>query len=163
VTRTTARLASVPLDPAIMSKIKLLELAVTGGHPPNADLDAQFPVSAAVAVNAALFGGLDNCLKPGTQVTVALLPEFASVPLGALLREAPSRKGGGFRSGESAVAGQELQLLGRRLGEALSGDDAIGSPPSREPPLSGRRRSGPWWLRRASACLGGDPRQPEDP
>jgi hypothetical protein len=96
VTRRTARLASVPLDPAIMSKVKLLELAVTAGHPPNADLDAQFPVSAAVAVNAALFGGLDDCLKPGTQVTVALLPEFASVPLGALLREAPSRKGAGF-------------------------------------------------------------------
>ena len=96
VTRKTARVASAQLDPDIKSKLQLLEFAVTASHPANTDLDAQFPVSAAVAVNAALFGGLDDCLKPGTQVTVALLPEFASVPLGALLREGPPRKAAGF-------------------------------------------------------------------
>jgi CHAT domain-containing protein len=102
VTRHTAKFASTRLDPDIMPQLQLLEFAVTATHPADAVLDAQFPVSAAININRALFGGLDDCLKPGTQVSVALLPEFASVPLAALLQESPPRKGEDFDLAKAA-------------------------------------------------------------
>jgi CHAT domain-containing protein len=75
---------------------KLIEFATIASYPPNAKLDAQFPVSAALHLREFLFGGLDACLRPGTQVTVALPNELAGVPLGALLQEAPPRAGDGY-------------------------------------------------------------------
>jgi hypothetical protein len=96
VTRERAYWTVAKLTPDITSDVKLLEFATTASYPPNPTLDAQFPVSSALHLGALLFGDLDACLRPGTHVTVTLPIQFAGVPLGALLREAPPRADGGY-------------------------------------------------------------------
>ncbi|HEY2134456.1 MAG TPA: CHAT domain-containing protein [Xanthobacteraceae bacterium] len=88
--------AVVPLTAEVFSDAKLLEFATTATYPPDAELDAQFPVTAAIHMREFLFGGLESCLRPGIQVTVALPDELAGVPLGALLDAAPPRAGDGY-------------------------------------------------------------------
>jgi CHAT domain-containing protein len=98
VTRSSAIFATAPASPIgeIRKDLRLLEFAVTASHAANDKLDAQFPVSAALNVREFLFGGLDACLQPGMRVTIALPLAVSSVPLGALLREAPPSNGDGF-------------------------------------------------------------------
>ena len=81
-----------PLAPEITSHILKLQEAVS--QPPGpANSINQFPFTSATYLNTFLFGGLEKCMPPGTAVTIALPPEFAGIPLGALLRSEPSRDG----------------------------------------------------------------------
>ena len=78
---------SVPFDEEEARRTHpLADFATTADYPPDPKLDLQFPVSSAIYLYNVLFAGLESCLVPGTHVTVALPSEFASVPLGALLR-----------------------------------------------------------------------------
>ncbi len=86
--------ATAPAGDELPRHARLIEFATTASHPPNAELDAQFPVASAIYLREFFFGGLDSCVRPGTHVTVAFLRHFAAgVPLGALLAEAPPRAG----------------------------------------------------------------------
>lgn len=96
VTRSGAAIATGSVGPDAKRDMRLLAFAVTAGHGADPVLDAQFPVGAAMSLQELLFGGLDVCLQPGMHITVALPPQFADVPLGALLREAPPRQGDGY-------------------------------------------------------------------
>jgi CHAT domain-containing protein len=55
-----------------------------------------YPVKAAVSLNRALFGGLEECLTPGSEVVVALPHELSSLPLAALLSSEPEQKEGQY-------------------------------------------------------------------
>lgn len=79
------KVAATAYDPSILEDIKTVGAAVA--QFPRNDVEARrFPSSAAVRIYEFLFGGLDECVQPGSHITVALPPEFASVPLSALLR-----------------------------------------------------------------------------
>lgn len=76
---------------------KMRELAIAVTTPPRRSEDlSQFPAASAVEIYNFLFSGLEACLKAGMHVTVAVPPELASIPFGALLRTEPPKTGAGF-------------------------------------------------------------------
>ena len=97
VTRDRVQDAITPRLPDFAQHARLIEFATTAAYPPNPDLDAQFPVSSAVYLYQYYFAGLEECLKPGTSVTMALPHDYAmATPFGALLAEAPPRTTAGY-------------------------------------------------------------------
>lgn len=80
----------------VIGHMRLLELAMTAGHPPDPHLDSQFPANSALYLRDLLFGGLETCLVPGTSVTMALATSLAGIPLGALLAEVPAQNKDGY-------------------------------------------------------------------
>ena len=95
VTRGDAVFATSEVTPEVLNDVRTLTGAVTV-FPKDAEEAGQFPAAAAVRVYRFMFAGLEQCLVPGTHAIVALPPEFAGVPLGALLRDEPPRRGNGF-------------------------------------------------------------------
>lgn len=81
--------------PSILVDAKFL-VQEAAKFPTNADAAANYPFETAFRVYRFLFGGLEDCLKAGSNVTVALPPELASVPLGALVAKVPPRLAGGY-------------------------------------------------------------------
>ncbi|SFV32888.1 CHAT domain-containing protein [Hyphomicrobium facile] len=95
IRRNFATFSTAAFDSAIAKDVKSVSDA-SSKRPKNLDAASRFPVASAIRVRNYLFGGLDSCLASGTHVTVALPPNFASVPLGALLAEEPKRIGEGY-------------------------------------------------------------------
>jgi CHAT domain-containing protein len=73
--------AWAPYEASLLQHIKLMSDAVS--EQPGND---PFPSASAARVGGFLFRGLEECLPSGTHITVALPSEFASIPLGALLK-----------------------------------------------------------------------------
>jgi CHAT domain-containing protein len=95
VNRDQALYSITQVTPDLLGHTQKLQEAVANEPRGKNGLD-DFPFASAVALNSFLFGGMDRCLPPGTAVTVALPPALAGVPLGALLRNEPSRSGDGL-------------------------------------------------------------------
>ena len=95
VTRGSAVYATADANPGIINDVKAFPAAVSS-YPKNVGEAEQFPAPAAVRLYTFLFGGLEECLVPGTHAIVALSSDFAGVPLGALVREEPPRHGRGY-------------------------------------------------------------------
>ena len=83
------------IAPELPSHVQKLQEAVAT-EPTGENGFDRFPFASAVAIYSFLFGGLDKCLPTGTVVTVALPPEFAGIPLGALLKSEPTQSGSGY-------------------------------------------------------------------
>ncbi len=84
------------IDKTAINNARLVEFATTANYAPNAELDSQFPVEAAIYLNKLLFDGLDQCMKPGSHIIMALPQELAGVPVAVLLSEPPPRLGDGY-------------------------------------------------------------------
>jgi CHAT domain-containing protein len=93
----TVKYSVVPFDgKKVLQDIRLLELAMTSNNPPDPTLDSQFPVASALSIYKLLFAGLEPCLVPGMNATVAVPNELAGVPFGALLDAEPKRITDGY-------------------------------------------------------------------
>jgi CHAT domain-containing protein len=96
VRRDSARVHAARVD-KVRLKIdgRLVQAALTAGHAPSERLDAQYPVEAAIRLNAALIAPFAGCLKAGDRIV--WLPGTAGLdaPLAALLPAPPPKLAGG--------------------------------------------------------------------
>jgi hypothetical protein len=91
------RMAGTPeLFANAASDIRLLRLALTATHAPSDQLDAQYPVAAALRVKTFVLGGLEPCLVGVTHLSYVPMSELADIPLQALLDAAPPQQGNGY-------------------------------------------------------------------
>jgi hypothetical protein len=109
VTRSDAVFATAEITPEVLNDVRALTASVTV-FPKDAEEAEQFPATSAIRVYRFLFGGLEQCLARGTHAIVALPSEFAGVPLGALLREEPPRRGNGFDLREASWLIKDLSF-----------------------------------------------------
>lgn len=75
---------------------RLLQAALTAGHAPSEELDAQFPAEAAVRLYDGLVRPFEPCLASGDRLIWMSEIGAAAVPLAALLPALPPKRGSGF-------------------------------------------------------------------
>jgi CHAT domain-containing protein len=75
---------------------KILQAALSAGHPPSDDLDSQFPAEAAVRLHGVLLKPFDACLRPGDRILWLGGVAAAGVPLAALLPALPPKRDRGY-------------------------------------------------------------------
>lgn len=76
--------------------VRIVQAGLTAGHAPSDQLDAQFPVAAAVRLHDTLIKPFDGCLRPGDQILWLAGIAFTPLPLAVLLPAAPPKAPGGF-------------------------------------------------------------------
>jgi CHAT domain-containing protein len=87
---------------ADVSDMRILQAALTAGHPASVVADSQFPVEAAVRLRTLLFGGLEQCLTGVKRIYhIAPSAKLGEVPPAALLAEIPPRLGSGYDLGKA--------------------------------------------------------------
>jgi CHAT domain-containing protein len=80
----------LPLD------AKLLQAALTANYAPSEELDAQFPVAAAVRLYGAIVKPFETCLNPKDRILWLSDVGYAGAPLAVLLPTAPPKAGAGY-------------------------------------------------------------------
>jgi CHAT domain-containing protein len=76
--------------------VKLMKAALTADYAADDALDSQFPAAAAVRIQRVLFEGLNQCMRKGSHINIALPDEIVGIPLAALLAELPRPLGEGL-------------------------------------------------------------------
>lgn len=66
-------LLRTPVPPEVETDTKLLRAALTADYPPSLDLDAQYPVGAAVRLSRLILGGLEECLAGKKRIDYSLV------------------------------------------------------------------------------------------
>lgn len=80
----------------VLMDVKIVQAALTAGHAPSDQLDAQFPVAAAVRLHDTLIRPFDGCLRPGDHILWLAGIVFTPLPLGVLLPAPPPKISDGF-------------------------------------------------------------------
>lgn len=80
----------------VSADLKIVQAALTAGHAPSEQLDAQFPVAAAVRLHDTLIKPFEGCLRPGDQILWLAGVVVTPLPLGVLLPAPPPRAPDGF-------------------------------------------------------------------
>ncbi len=107
VRRSGSWLNSKKLEKNTLLDIKLLQLSLTATHPPNADLDAQFPLEASYRVYEALFDGTKECMSGVSKLVFIPSAASAGVPIEVLITEPK------ISNGESTKLSQQPWFLKR--------------------------------------------------
>ncbi|MBS0488842.1 MAG: CHAT domain-containing protein, partial [Proteobacteria bacterium] len=76
--------------------IKILQAALTAGHAPSDELDAQFPAAAAVRMHKLLIAPFEGCVKAGDHLLWLADAAVTPLPLSVLLPQAPPKLGEGY-------------------------------------------------------------------
>lgn len=76
--------------------IKILQAALTAGHAPSDELDAQFPAAAAVRMHKLLIAPFEGCVKAGDHLLWMADASVTPLPLSVLLAQAPPKLGEGY-------------------------------------------------------------------
>jgi len=76
--------------------MRLVQAALTAGHPPSEVLDAQFPAASAVRLHDVFIRPFEPCLKPGDRILWLPGLSLAGVPLAALLDAPPPKLERGY-------------------------------------------------------------------
>ncbi|MFA5898223.1 MAG: CHAT domain-containing protein, partial [Hyphomicrobium sp.] len=101
--------ATSPLPKTLSDIAKSFRTAVAT-FPQTEKEASSFPFDAARELYAVLFGGLDDCLTPGTHVLIAEDQALAGLPYAALVRAEPPRKQQGYDLRAAKWLGQELSF-----------------------------------------------------
>lgn len=75
---------------------RIVQSALTAGHAPSDEIDAQFPVTAATRLYDLLIRPFDGCLKPDDDILWISGVDGVVVPLAVLLETAPPKLGEGY-------------------------------------------------------------------
>ena len=101
---------ATPLTPEANGQVKLVRAALTADNAPSDELDSQYPVGAAMAVNALALGGLESCIGDAKTITFSAAPFMADIPLAALLESAPPRTDKGYDLEAAAWLAKKYQF-----------------------------------------------------
>jgi CHAT domain-containing protein len=92
---TMRRVIRTDLKP-LRGDMRLIQAALTAGHPPSEALDSQFPVASAARLYDVFIRPFEPCLKPGDHILWLPGLSLSGFPLAALLDQAPPKLERGY-------------------------------------------------------------------
>jgi len=105
----TVRVSTVDAE-QVLRDVRIVGEALTASHAPSAELDSEYPAEAALRLYSVLIRPVEGCLHGVRHIVFVPPVEAIGLPIGALLRQMPSRRTQGYDLGAADWLGVKFGI-----------------------------------------------------